>query len=475
MILGYVGDKQEIRSHKAMCLLRHSFTGKSDENVIPYNNYEFIVCDKDGTHLKGYNTRMIEKLHINKKDAGEDNRTLIFRYEAVKKGECFRGYIRADEEFADDIYAILEEKVLYLGGSRGSGYGKCQITNIKYIESVELFKSDTDIESDLYIFFLSDAILYYNGKVYTHIPEDVLKEKLGIEGSCKFKSSFINLDKAATYNNMYHTKTVCYTSVSKGSIMKYKINEKIKPEKIKELVKNGVGIRKEDGYGQIAILGKIPDEIFISGYEESIGLSSNFNDLRDIALSDEDEIMANSIIKKIFDNRMALQIEKMVIALINSNFEKLQKSIKEDEGIQTQISKIQNLFQNSVYKSREVFSQELKVYLDHMEGKRGKEAWHKLGRLVFSYNDKEQDGRENNTSKIQKKDGNTLNVQTLLKNFVDGGSNIIFDKLKWFAEKGIQLGAYKYPDKDELKDLIYNLQLNFFINLFGQFLRIRGE
>ena len=53
---------------------------------------------------------------------------------------------------------------------------------------------------------------------------------------------------------MYHTNTVCYTSVSKGSLFKYKVNEKIDPDKIKKLTLDGIGLRKENGYGQITIL-----------------------------------------------------------------------------------------------------------------------------------------------------------------------------------------------------------------------------
>jgi len=463
---GYIGDKQEIRSNKSDIRLYSSFDRDRNENDIPYNNYEFVIYDKVNNRFKGYNTELIEKLHINKKDAGNENKTLMFRYEAVKKGERFRGFIRADEELADDIAGILEDKVLYFGGSRGSGYGRCEISNIRYVPSAELFESDTDIQDDLYIYFLSDAILYYNGKVHTFIPEDVLKEKLGIQGECKFVSSFINLDKAATYNNMYHTNTVCYTSVSKGSIMKYKINEKINPEKIRELVLNGIGLRKEDGYGQIAVLGKIPDEVCVSEYGKG-GIEGNTDiaDLNGIVISDEDKELIYSILKKIFYNRAVLRTEKTVIKLIqgwdrNNNY----------EGMQTQTGKIQNLFQNGIYKTQAEFRQELKEYLDHMKSKRGKAAWHKLRRIVFKYGAAEPDKNKKPLGKKQY----ILDVQTLLTDFVEGNTNVIFDELKRIAVEGIRLGEFKYPCENEFDEVIYRLQQEFFINLFGQFLRIKG-
>jgi len=446
MIQGYVGDKQEVRSKKAEVHLYHSFNEINHQNVIPYTNYEFIIYKKGSNHLKGYNPQMVENLHINKKDANISNNTQMFRYEAVKKGECFRSYIRIDEEFAQDIYNVLDEKIIYFGGSRGSGYGKCEIRNIKIVPLVNIFNSDTDIKEDLYIYFLSDAILYYNGKVNTYLPEEVLKEKLGIKGDCKFVSSFINLEKAATYNTMYHTNTICYTSVSKGSIMKYRVNEKIDPEKIRELTNNGVGIRKEDGYGQIAILGRIPDNLIISGYAKE-----NHSKSEKIFLDDEDEKTVLSILKNIFYSRADLKTEKIVINLLNDK-QKL------DDNVQTQIGKLLNLFQNSIYKSEDDFKQELSSYLNHMESKRGKEVWHKLRRITFKYNN-------NRISEV--------NVQQLLLDFANEDTNLIFKEFKKIAEDGIKLGEYRYPAVAEQPDVIYHLQRNFLIKLFEQFLRIK--
>lgn len=463
MILGYVGDKQDLRSNKDNVRLCHSFDGIKHENTIPCNNYEFVVYDKDRKQLKGYNTKLVENLHINKKDAKDGNKTLMFRYEAVKKGECFRGYIKVYEEFADDIYNILNENVLYFGGSRGSGYGRCKISNIKFIPYIDLFTSDLNIENELYIYFLSDAILYFNGKVYTYLPEEVLKEKLGIEGKCDFISSFIMTDKAATYNNMYHTNTACYTAVSKGSIMKYKVYEKVNLEKIKEFVLNGVGIRKEDGYGQVAVLSKIPDELSMSRYIKKYEIKDNTNN-KDIILNQEDEKLINSILKNIYLNRTTLIIEKMVIDLIKSH-----KKSNDYESAQTQIGKILNLFQNSLYKTEVEFKQELKKYLEHMEGKKGKEAWHKLSKIAFSYTNSNSEKRE----KYQNKNNNNLDVQTLLQSFVDGKSNIIFDDLNNIAKDSLQLGEYRYPDEVEQDDVYYNLQKKFFINLFEQFLKLK--
>ncbi|NLK70094.1 MAG: CRISPR-associated protein [Clostridiales bacterium] len=448
LMQGYVGNKQNILSRKEEVHLYHSFDVTNYEDSIPFNSYEFMLFEKDSKHVKGYNPTKVENLHINKKDAGKDNKTQIFRYEAIEKGECFRGYIKVNQELSDEIYSVLDKKVIYFGGARGSGYGRCEISNIKYVPFISLIDSDTDIQDDLYIYFLSDAILYYNGKVSANLPPEVLKEKLDIKGECKFISSFINLNKAATYNTMYHTNTVCYTSVAKGSIMKYKVNEKINPEKIRQLALSGLGIRKEDGYGQIAIFSKIPDKLAVTEYVKN---KSFYN--KNIILNDEDKKLINNILKDIFYQRARLQTERLVISLLIGKR-------KPDYNVQTQIGKILNLFQNSIFKSEVNFKEELSKYLDHMREKRGKEVWHKLNRLVLSCKNREFIVEP-------------ISIQKLLLDFTNSKDNSVFEIFNQLSEKGIELGEFKYPEDTNLTDVIYHLQHRFFVSLFEQFIRIK--
>ena len=228
--------------------------------------------------------------------------------------------------------------------------------------------------------------------------------------------------------------------------MWYKVNEKIDPDKIREFTFNGIAMRKEDGFGRIAVLQKIPDELTISGYTK---ISSTAPEK--VALNVEEEKFVYAILKNIFYSRAGLKTEKMVLRL-------MQMKETAENNVQTQIGKILNLFENSVYKSEADFKQELSGYLSHMESKRGKEVWHKLRRIGFSYNKK------------------FINVQQLLIDFVNGNTNPVFDKLNRAAEEGIRLGEYRYPDVNEQREAKYNLYRNFFINLFGYFLRIkRGE
>ena len=450
MMQGYVGDKQEIRSNGEKVTIKHSFNSDIGENIIPYRNYEFIAVDKeDPSKVYGYNTPKIENLHINKKDS-KDNKTGIFRYEAIKKGEFFRGYVRVDEKYAEDIINIFKKEIIYFGGSRGSGYGKCKISNIKYVSDACQYKSDLNIKKDLYIYFLSDAILYYNGRVNTYIPTNVLKEKLNIKGKCEYKESYSSLNMSATYNSLYNTNTICYSAVSKGTVLKYEIDEEIDPDKIKGMVNKGIGIRKEDGNGQIAILGKIQDTLTVSQKKKDESIENT-----DFKFAKEDKEFINIILKNIFDKRSDLYIRTLVLDLIRDK--------KTPKGsLQSQIGKLLNIFQNGIYKSQDEFKEYIKNYLEHMEGKKGKDIWQRLNKFSVHCN----------TSKYNIE---RISIQKMLTDFIDNKTNSIFEALENMKNEGVKLGKFKFPDSNESDEVLYQLKMKFFIVFFKYCIRTRTK
>jgi len=91
----------------------------------------------------------------------------------------------------------------------------------------------------------------------------------------------------------------------KGSVIKYRVEGKINPDRIKKLASEGVGLRREDGYGQIAVLGKIQDDMVVSRYRKN-----DIVEKSDIELTDEDKRVVNMILCNIFKTRSKLQIEK---------------------------------------------------------------------------------------------------------------------------------------------------------------------
>ena len=151
---------------------------------------------------------------------------------------------------------------------------------------------------------------------------------------------------------------------------------------------------------------------------------------------------------------MNYETEKLVIDLLNGKR-------KPDDTLQSQIGKLLNLFQNSIYKPENDSKRELDEYLTHMRDKKDKRVWQQLNRLTFSC-------RTNEYEVV------TISAQKLLLDFVSNDTNSIFEIFENIIEKGVKMGDYKYPEKNDCADVLYNLQQNFFISLFNQLLRMKG-
>ena len=83
-------------------------------------------CSFDEDVIRTFSVAKEANLHIRIQD--ENSESAMFRYEAIAEGQLFIGLIRcADEETADQYYRVMKDRVMYLGGSRGSGYGRCRL------------------------------------------------------------------------------------------------------------------------------------------------------------------------------------------------------------------------------------------------------------------------------------------------------------------------------------------------------------
>ena len=66
------------------------------------------------------------------------NEKKMFRYEAISAGQEFCGIIQCRDEAAAERYReVIDGRTVYLGGSKGSGYGRCRVVSAEKIESTE--------------------------------------------------------------------------------------------------------------------------------------------------------------------------------------------------------------------------------------------------------------------------------------------------------------------------------------------------
>lgn len=250
----YLVSKEESRKEKDIQVRSSLYAEGKHLEGEAYARNEFGNLESDV--LLRAEIRKTEQLHIQKAERkGKENK--MFRYQAVERGQEFIGYIQCKEEWAEDFKTLLEQKIFYIGGSKGSGYGKCEITyqtDYSYADFVkQLPVKRSDDSKKLVIYALSDLILLNEyGMVTNQIDSSCLERILGIK-QVTLQKSYCDTSITFGYNQKTRTHAVQQTAVQAGSIFVYQYEGEIAEENRMLLEEQGVGLRREEGYGQIYV------------------------------------------------------------------------------------------------------------------------------------------------------------------------------------------------------------------------------
>lgn len=341
---------------------------KKDEN-----RFKIVsILDSDIENLKPinanffyFNSIFYEKINVKKTSHLHINTTgknKLFRYDAIKSNQIFKGIIKVEkEEFAQDIIDTLNNLEVYIGGSKGSGYGKCYIYDM-CIENInpELSLCENWFFSDsIYIVALSDIIYRAEtGEYKSYIDEEFLKNKFGInDGELKYENGCVEVKDISSYNNKWNCRLPHIKGISAGSILKYNTTGNIDIEKIKALMDEGIGERKQDGYGRILVLSDLSKE---SELENEV----TFEKKENIPIIDEkekkDKELIEEILTSIVKNRVKSSINEIVL--------KINKNIKETQS-NSQWGNFKDLFEDMMYLNSEEGKEKYKVFIEKFSNK----------------------------------------------------------------------------------------------------------
>ena len=196
----------------------------------------------------------------------------MFRYEAIAPGQTFVGFIRCkDEETAGQFVDVMRVdpqdkdsdqasedagKVVYIGGSRGSGYGRCHICDVECITEEEAQRYFASAkrkkrEGGFTIYALSNLLPTDEyGAEIGKIDEKYLEKALGIS-KVRLSKAFVNMMRSSGFNNVWRAGSVQRTGVGAGSVYVYECCGIPSEEGIRKLEKEGIGQRRQEGFGRI--------------------------------------------------------------------------------------------------------------------------------------------------------------------------------------------------------------------------------
>ena len=194
-----------------------------------------------------------EDLNIN---TGRDSDKAIFRSQYIKKGQRFAGYINFTEDIEEELILLIAQVfhgIIYMGNKRSAGYGACICISTEIKEGMPYEKlRNKQISDTFFLVLLSDMVMVneYGEMAGLYIPE--LEKELGCEKLTVIRCA-TSIREVYGYNRIWKGAVPSAVMYEAGSVFYIKAVGMLQKEKLRSLEKKGIGIRRNEGFGQIAV------------------------------------------------------------------------------------------------------------------------------------------------------------------------------------------------------------------------------
>ncbi|MDS4060277.1 MAG: hypothetical protein RKP73_17160 [Candidatus Contendobacter sp.] len=229
--------------------------------------------------LSGRKPSLTTRLHHTRDDreAGRSKNGVMFSYVALDAGERFIGHILCETvEDAAIIRALLESGPLPLGRSRTATYGgwaQVEILNEAAAESWreaperQEFTDEEQEQGRLVVTLLSD----YLGVNDHGLPDPLALEQdlgktLGIDQAPTAR--FLGSRSVTGYVSHWRMPRPSHPAVTAGSVLVYE-DARPEPARLAELLWQGIGVRRTEGFGRVTVQWHGALEIQTSEEEEN--------------------------------------------------------------------------------------------------------------------------------------------------------------------------------------------------------------
>jgi CRISPR-associated protein Csx10 len=179
----------------------------------------------------------------------------VFRYEALAAGQQFVAVILADDHDQALLGELLGSGVAHLGRSRSAGYGRVTIIpQSSRANWRELGHPITPIDrgDEALLWLLSDTILEDEyGQPLLQLNNDTLTTILGTP--IELLSAFTTATSVGGFNAAWRLPLRQSTALAAGSILRVRLPEGLSTTQIAQIEERGLGLRRSEGYGRVAI------------------------------------------------------------------------------------------------------------------------------------------------------------------------------------------------------------------------------
>ncbi len=197
-----------------------------------------------------------KKSSVNRIHLGEEKN--LFTTTSLGKDQVFQGYILLEKpELAPKIGEILE-KECFIGADKFEGFGHCEFSQVKGISHLPYGEqygfSDTDNpETSFYLLALSPFTMINALGECCGLDLIALAQKLGV-GEVNIPYSSTGAGEYSHFNRQWKTRGNILSCYESGSVFKLECDTAPNLSALLSLQNEGLGIWKEQGFGQILFL-----------------------------------------------------------------------------------------------------------------------------------------------------------------------------------------------------------------------------
>lgn len=212
-------------------------------------------CCMEGENIWFTGVELGSDMRISTGNSGEQEKNM-FRSQYIIRNQMFCGYIAVkDKEICDLIKTVLEQNYLLIGNARFAGMGKCEIVNVEVTEKIpyENYSIQEEKEQDCYLYLVSNTVMCRENGEPAGLDIPTLQKLLGVE-ELKVELCATSTVKNNGYSRIWKARLPEAVMYEMGSVFKLSYKGILKKERADAVLADGIGIRKNEGFGRVLIL-----------------------------------------------------------------------------------------------------------------------------------------------------------------------------------------------------------------------------
>lgn len=210
----------------------------------------FCGIEGNTLHYWTAETSAAMRIHRGKKE--------IFQTRYLCEGQTFEGYILLEDEKIAPRIAEMFSEIVWIGADRYEGFGKCRVTLLEavqekvYVTAYGYAKAE-EVGKTLYLLAVSPFTMLNDTGEPCGLNEKELARALQVN-HVKVEYCSTSIAEHSTYNSTWQCCNPSEQMYESGSIFKLICDEIPSYESLCRLQREGIGIRREEGCGNVLFL-----------------------------------------------------------------------------------------------------------------------------------------------------------------------------------------------------------------------------